>query len=241
MKGSLSGKFLYLFCAIAGVLAGYGMVTLTNTKENIDNTKDNTLIRESEDSVFFVEKNEREKQSENSMLPKQDIIAQESEILESPFVTQMPSVTSSNMSVSTLSQKPQTEAQDWPEASTPNPILTVTPLPKATITPVITKDTTHISEDKLPSLGRQWVSCRENVQQSILPSVTPKQQETLTEEVITYPVQIFGQVPIINRSDAYVSYFEFAYDLVAMLEPVVEARRLNMNSLLTQFVIKALL
>ena len=87
----------------------------------------------------------------------------------------------------------------------------------------------------------QWVSGRENVQQPTFPSVTPKQQETPTEEVITYPVQIFGQVPIINRSDVYVSYFEFAYDLVTVLEPIVEARGLNMNSLLTQFVIKALL
>ena len=45
---------------------------------------------------------------------------------------------------------------------------------------------------------------------------------------------------MLNPSDAYVSYFEFAYDLISMMEPVVRAKGLNINSLLAQFVIKAL-
>lgn len=308
MKGSLLGKFLYLFCAMAGVLVGYGIVTWNAAKENIDNTKDNTLIREAEDSVFFVEENEKIKQPENSAFQTQDAMHQESVSSELPYATQTavdseifsmaqtppssePALISTsplslqNMATSILSQlieaqilpkdtaaispqtpdsiveptaMPNSTATVEPTASIPNSTSiveltaklteisttesteTVTPVPKATITPVTTGSNTGISEDKLPSLGLQWFSTDGNVPQRTLPSVTPKLQETPSEEVITYPAQIFGQVPIINRSDAYVSYFEFAYDLVSMLEPVVEARELKMNSLLTQFVIKAL-
>lgn len=59
-------------------------------------------------------------------------------------------------------------------------------------------------------------------------------------EAFTYPAEIFGQVPVINRSDAYMSYFEFCYDLINMLEPVVEQQGRSMNALLTRFAIKAL-
>jgi len=38
-----------------------------------------------------------------------------------------------------------------------------------------------------------------------------------------------------------VTYFEFAYDLIAMVEPEVKNRGLNMNSMLAKFAIKALL
>ena len=37
------------------------------------------------------------------------------------------------------------------------------------------------------------------------------------------------------------TYFEFAYDLIAMVEPEVKNRGLNMNSMLAKFAIKALL
>ena len=96
------------------------------------------------------------------------------------------------------------------------------------------------TEDKLPSLGIQWAGMAENVPELPVLSVTPPVQEAPSTQAITYPVKIFGQVPVLNRSDAYVSYFEFAYDLIAMVEPVVRAKGLNINSLLAQFVIKAL-
>ena len=55
MKGSLLWKLMYIFCALAGLLAGYGIFTLTGQKEIEPNeiTKDNTLVREAGDSVFF--------------------------------------------------------------------------------------------------------------------------------------------------------------------------------------------
>ena len=57
-RGSLLGKFLYLFCAVAGVLVGYGIVTWNGAKENIDNTKDNTLIRENEENLALCKAND---------------------------------------------------------------------------------------------------------------------------------------------------------------------------------------
>ena len=77
-------------------------------------------------------------------------------------------------------------------------------------------------------------------------SETPKTADATVEnpeqtiETFTYPMEIFGQVPVINRSDAYMSYFEFCYDLINMLEPVVEQQGRSMNALLTRFAIKAL-
>lgn len=69
-------------------------------------------------------------------------------------------------------------------------------------------------------------------------------QETVPEmselETLTYPAEIFGQVPVINRTDDYVSYFEFSYDLVSMIEPMVKERGWNLNTLLAKFVVKAL-
>lgn len=261
MKGSLLGKSLYLFCAIAGIVAGYGIVTWNGTKENIDNTKDNTLLRENEDSVFFVEENEKEKQEELSELSKKEEVSMDSVTSKVNSEVQIPIVleaisssvpqTSSQTIVtphitSIIEQVPaavpitESKISSTEKMLLSNTMLTVVPAAEQTEKAETSEDNTDIFENGLPSLGKQWVSVRESMSQPMLPSVTPKLQEMPTEEVITYPVQIFGQVPVINRSDAYISYFEFAYDLVAMLEPMVEERGVNMNSLLTQFAIKAL-
>ena len=53
MKGSFLWKLAYVFCALAGILAGYGIVSLTSAGEK-DITKDNTLVREAGDSVFLM-------------------------------------------------------------------------------------------------------------------------------------------------------------------------------------------
>ena len=212
MKGSI-WKLMYLFCAMAGILAGYGIFTLTGTK-------DNTLVREDGNSVFFYEETEHSKQPEASVTPKQEAIQQE------PVPSVVPSLT---------------EAPDLP---TPTPVSPTPMQPTPTRSPlppeITIGPTVAAEEDKLPSLGVQWAVNGENVPQIPMPSVTPTIQESPATQTITYPIRIFGQEPVINRSDAYVSYFEFCYDLIAILEPVVSARGLNMNSLLTKFAIKAL-
>ncbi|MBQ7862937.1 MAG: S-layer homology domain-containing protein [Lachnospiraceae bacterium] len=209
MKGSLLWKFMYLFCAMAGILAGYGVFTLAGAKENTEPTKDNTLVRDAGDSVFF--------DAEKEDMP-------EPEISEPPIVTVAPTATVA--------------------PATPAPTATISPkpteIPAVTVSPKVTKAPVDVSEDKLPSLGRQWASTGENVPKLPETPVTDPVQESSTTQTLTYPAKIFGQVPVLNRSDAYVSYFEFAYDLIAMMEPVVSAKGLSMNSLLTKFAIKAL-
>ena len=52
-----------------------------------------------------------------------------------------------------------------------------------------------------------------------------------SEQVFTYPTEIFGQTPIVNRSDEYVTYFEFALDLIETVEAEVKARGLSETAL----------
>lgn len=224
MKGSLLWRLMYLLCALAGVLAGYGIVAVTGRTgaEPEKITKDNTLVREAGDSVFFAEEGNAGNQE--------------------PAVTQQPAKTELS---------PVTPAPDIP-APAEQPAPTQIPLALPSVTPAAVTQTplrpsptgtpapAEVSEDKLPSLGVQWAGTMENVPEISLPSVPSPAPEAPATQAITYPAKIFGQTPVLNRSDAYVSYFEFAYDLIAMMEPVVSARGLNMNSLLTKFVIKAL-
>ena len=219
MKGSLLWKFMYLFCAMAGILAGYGIFSLTGTK-------DNTLVRKSGDSVFF--------DAEKEDMP-------ENVISEPPSVTEPP-VTPAPTEQAKLTDLPQPTVV--PVEISVAPTVEISPkateIPEITVFPKVTEAPSDVSEDKLPSLGQQWASTGENVPK--LPETPAKEpaQEAPATQTITYPAKIFGQVPVLNRSDAYVSYFEFAYDLIAMMEPVVNARGLSMNSLLTKFAIKAL-
>ncbi len=92
------------------------------------------------------------------------------------------------------------------------------------------------STEERVSVGSQWV---QKGMVASIPSVADSPEDFVTE-TITYPAEIFGQVPVINRTDTYVSYFEFSYDLVSTLEPVVKERGLNLNALLAKFVVKAL-
>jgi len=233
MKGSLLWKFMYLFCAMAGILAGYGVFTLTSSDGAKPNmiTKDNTLVREAGDGVFFDEEETRKKHS----------------VVQAPVEAILPPVTMApGAPVPTEKAKVTDVLQPTlvPEEISATPMVTILPkpteIPAVTVSPEVAETPADVSEDKLPSLGQQWASTGENVPK--LPETPAKEpaQETPATQTLTYPAQIFGQVPVLNRSDAYVSYFEFAYDLIAMMEPVVSSRGLNMNSLLTKFVIKAL-
>ena len=58
--------------------------------------------------------------------------------------------------------------------------------------------------------------------------------------VITYPAEIFGQTPIVNRNDEYMTYFEFVLDLMEMVQPKIKARGLNEAVLIAKFTAKAL-
>lgn len=226
MKGSLLWKFMYLFCAMAGILAGYGVFTLAGAKENTEPTKDNTLVRKSGDGVFF--------DAEKADIP-------EAVISEPPTVTVVP-VTPTPTEKVKVTDLPQPTLV--PVEISVAPTITIFPkpteIPTVTISPKETEAPANVLEDKLPSLGRQWASIGENVPKLPETPVTDPAPESPATQALTYPAKIFGQVPIINRSDAYVSYFEFAYDLIAMMEPVVSAKGLSMNSLLTKFAIKAL-
>lgn len=71
---------------------------------------------------------------------------------------------------------------------------------------------------------------------------TPEKTEEKIEDtqVFTYPTEIFGQTPMVNRSDEYVTYFEFALDLIEVVEEEVKQRELSETALFAKFVVKAL-
>lgn len=227
MKGSFLWKLMYVFCALAGILAGYGVVSLVHA-EDINpntNTKDNTLVREAGDSVFFDEETEEPQEktqvAEPAKLP--------------PSLEPTP----------TEAVQERTAPSPFVPAEVKSPQPTVLPeptiLPEPTVIPE--PDVGHAAvtpqPDSMPSLSSQWVENGSRELPLPNPGVTQTEQSSAAE-TITYPAEIFGQVPVINRSDTYVSYFEFAYDLISMLEPQVKARGLNLNSLLAKFVVKAL-
>lgn len=70
--------------------------------------------------------------------------------------------------------------------------------------------------------------------------VTMIPEEPQLAQAFTYPTEIFGQTPVINRSDEYVTYFEFALDLIETVEAEVKAKGLNETALFAKFVVKAL-
>ncbi len=65
--------------------------------------------------------------------------------------------------------------------------------------------------------------------------------KTESEQVFTYPTEIFGQTPIVNRSDEYVTYFEFALDLIDTVGQEVKQKGLSETALFAKFVVKALI
>ena len=229
MKGSLFWRFAYLCCALTGILAGYGMFSLTGVKENREDigTKDNTLVRETGDGVFFDEEGE-------TKLP---IITIRVTTAPTPTWTWAPVPSE----IPELTASPTVQPEE-----TPDDALEILPkLPDITMEPEQTvsagQSAVTLPEDVLPSLGSQWAGKGMAVvpeQEPVLQ--TTEEPENSATEVITYPAKIFGQTPVINRSDAYVSYFEFCYDLIAIVEPKVQARGLNINTLMTKFALKAL-
>ena len=223
MRGSLLWRLMYLFCAMAGILAGYGIFALTDSKEdNFNNsTKDNTLVREAGDSVFFDDGTEGEVPSVLTNTPAPTAVPSPA---GTPTGTPVPSPTA------TLTPTPV-------PAPTGIPVPTPAEVISAAVTLPPAEEVLPVAPDPTETPAITPVRSADVLADEPLPTEI---SESSAEEVFTYPAKIFGQVPVINRSDAYVSYFEFSYDLIAMLEPVVSARGMNMNSLLTKFVVKAL-
>ena len=228
MKGSMLWKLMYVFCALAGCLAGYGIFTLAG-QEDIKpntNTKDNTLVRESGDSVFF------DGISENVIMPSATMSPTPIEDL-----SLIPSV-SQETGPQEADKEEKTGGGDEIQNSEPTPGLVSEVQPET----VIGQAVITMPPEEMPSLASQWAVNGPGVIPTPLPIedvLAAPQNETA--EVITYPAEIFGQVPVINRSDGTVSYFEFSYDLINMLEPIIEERGLKLTTLLTKFVLKALL
>lgn len=221
MKGSILWKLMYLFCALAGVLAGYGVFVLTGAGEHKPNisTKDNTLVRESGDGVFF----------DAEEMPEPLITNVPENVTVPPSPTPIPAELLKPTPTPTPSVMAAPEVQQLEQKELPEPSIIPEPeVGHAALTP---------EPESMPSLSGQWMDAGQVVMPTPV-AVTPTPAPVA--EAFTYPAEIFGQVPVINRSDSYVSYFEFAYDLIVMLEPEVKARGLNMNSLLTKFAIKAL-
>lgn len=231
MKGSYVWKLMYLCCALTGCLAGYGIFRLADgadmTKQYA--TKDNTLVRESDESVFFSE------EPIETVIPTVPMTVPESEPVEDKSL--LSDITATPEPVAP--EKPLTEQA---VAGNPQKEPAETLVPENTVTPTMLPQPEQplSASGGMPSLGTQWAGNFPAAIPTPLPIHKADSKETETAEVITYPAKIFGQVPVINRSDAYVSYFEFAYDLIALAEPKVEQQGRSMAGMLTEFVIKAL-
>ncbi len=228
MKGSILWKLMYVFCALAGFLAGYGIFILAGSEEIEPNTstKDNTLVRESDDSVFF------DGISEEFFIPSVTVSPTPVETLDvAPSASQ-------GIVPQEVGEEKRTKDSDEIRKSEQTSGLVSEVLPET----VVGQAVITMSPEEMPSLASQWAATGPVAIPTPLPiDLVLASPQNETAEVITYPAEIFGQVPVINRSDGYVSYFEFSYDLINMLEPMIEQRGLKLSSLLTKFVIKALL
>lgn len=241
MKGSLLWKLMYLFCALTGCLAGYGIFYLANGQDIKPNTitKDNTLVRESGDGVFFDGINEY------YVLPAVPVVPTEPAEPESPAGLGQAPVTAAPLEPGTGRIEPDMAepgaAGTEPDMADPGAAGTEPGvLPTVTVVPENQDTAKETSGDILPPLSSQWEDAVPTVFPTPAATLTPSTAQNEAEETITYPYEIFGQVPVVNRSDATVTYFEFAIDLINAMEPEIQQRGLNMNTLLMKFVVKAL-
>ncbi len=239
MKGSLLWRLMYLFCALAGCLAGYGIFSLAGSRNNQLNniTEDNTLVRKMEDGVFF------DGETAEPMVTDAPREREEPTVTTAPREREEPTVTTAPVEkkepvVTTAPIEKEEPQRDFVPIEIEVPETSVNSLREEQ------RDTNFViplaEQEDMPSLADHWVVSGAAALPPVPTPLVEAGEAEETEETITYPAKIFGQVPVINRSDAYVSYFEFAYDLVTMMEPEVQQRGINMNTLLAKFVIKAL-
>jgi len=239
MKGTMGWKLGYAVCALTGCLAGYGIFTVSGTAEikHNNNTKDNTLVLESGDSVFFDAEKEEQENWKNP-----------TEIADTMPLGKDEQETELQTPVAEKEETPIPEITDMPQKDLELQEIPV-PTASADVRDKLNPKTSGEAvlpdrEEELPSIASLWEKTAPSLPTQApdyVPEGRKNEEEPPVEETLTYPAKIFGQTPVINRSDDYVSYFEFAYDLIAMLEPEVTSRGQNMNILLTKFVVKALL
>ena len=211
MKGSMFGKWMYVACALAGYMTGCLLFTMEDATE----IKQNTITKD------------------GTLLQNRE---------DSVLFNVQKKITAAPVPTLEAEKNVVTAEVISAEVIVPEKMPSVTTLPAPTEVPK------GLQTKSMPSLASQWIGSR----QERLPKSgqVVKQEETVnakedsqieTAEVITYPAKILGQTPVLNRSDAYVSYFEFTYDLVTMVESEVKQRGLNMTALMTKFAVKALL
>lgn len=221
MKGIILTGLFYVCCAVTGGLTGFGIYQVANIQETEPNiiTEDNTPVQEQEDGVFFAGKDET-----GTITPKP---------------TDMPKPTAIPEPAAVQEEEPEPTTLPIAEMKTVEEQKT-----ESSYADMITED--DKGNEFLPSLGMLFAGKEPDA--VVLPEIsteTVSENRNIPEEpvaqTITIPAEIFGQTPVINHSDSYVSYFEFCYDLIARMEPKVQAKGLNMNVLLTKFALKALI
>ncbi len=96
--------------------------------------------------------------------------------------------------------------------------------------------------DKIKTEDKEKKIIEEEIEYHVKITQIPEKTDKKIEDtqVFTYPTEIFGQTPIVNRSDEYVTYFEFALDLIETVEEEVKERELSETALFAKFVVKAL-
>ena len=175
---------------------------------------------------------EKEDAKDNTLVRKEYdgvFFSEELSATPMPSVTEEPVVSPTPVPVEVLApvptREPDREKLPTPTVRLPQPTITVTGItptsvPERIPTPTVTETVTPVPTQK--------------------PETVFEEPEKDKQEVVTYPAEIFGQVPVIDRTDGTVTYFEFAMDLISLVETEIRQKNLNEISLFTKFMVKAL-
>lgn len=244
MKGSFLWKLMFLFCALAGCLAGYGCFHLINEGELAEYiTKDNTLVRDSENSVFF-DAEKLPADVENEIESRMSELIKEQQYLKQKEKNTKQNIQEWQETTKKTEEMVQTEEYRIEENFVPEPQTEA-----EAEEPVEIKENFVLGVLSQELLQKGMDTASENISTEGIQKIVPIQEDISSgteknreeaERVFTYPAEIFGQVPVVNGSDAYVTYFEFAYELIERMEPEVKRRDLNETALFAQFALKAL-
>lgn len=227
MKSGFDARGMMIICAVAGCLAGFGIDTWLqkNPQKQDETAKDNTLLREEYDGVFFDEEISGEfPVPTQRMTPVPSV--EPSQAVPSPTTRQETEI---SFTAIPTPEVLQTDAGITPVPVTTAPTQTTIPV---TITPTPAMEL--ITPTKAPAVEIPQLTPAVPTE---TPVITPIQKG---QEVFTYPTEIFGQTPVVNRSDEYVTYFEFAMDLIESVEEEIQQKNLNEVTLFTKFMLKAL-
>lgn len=258
MKKGFSWCLLFLVCVLAGCLTGYGIVRLTGRSgEKLKNdTKDNAFTIAPTIPI----------EAPSAAYPPAETIVPSEILTPSEALTPLETLTPSETSAPSKDKDNKEGLSDEPvsgqaviERVTPTPVLNPTPIPsvsgkkedssemQTTLVPTImpTAEPTALPEPSVPAVLPEQVTGSPIPEISkVEPTVAvlteaPAQSET-SEEAVTYPMEIFGQTPVVNSSDTYVTYFEFAVDLIEAAREEAGKKGLSETSMFAKFMLKAL-